>query len=329
MKQALLIFTAIPMSAIGGILALLIRDMPFSISAGIGFIALFGVAVLNGIVLIGTFNNLEKDGMTNVFQRVFEGTKARLRPVLMTAAVASFGFLPMAISTSAGAEVQKPLATVVIGGLVTATFLTLFVLPLLYIIFSTTKINIKKRKMKPLATIVVIGFLLVGGFANAQTNQQLTLDQATELALTNNQNLKSRNLDISSTEALKKTANEMPKLGFDAQLGQYNSPKFDQSFSISQNIPFPTLFKARKELIQQQIKGKELEKEVSINEMVRQIRTFYRQIEYLKNNEQQLKELDKLYQDFIRIATVRYNAGDIKKIEITNNTTYIFGITFS
>jgi len=321
MKQALLIFTAIPMSAIGGILALLIRDMPFSISAGIGFIALFGVAVLNGIVLIGTFNNLEKDGMTNVFQRVFEGTKARLRPVLMTAAVASFGFLPMAISTSAGAEVQKPLATVVIGGLVTATFLTLFVLPLLYIIFSTTKINIKKRKMKPLATIVVIGFLLVGGFANAQTNQQLTLDQATELALTNNQNLKSRNLDISSTEALKKTANEMPKLGFDAQLGQYNSPKFDQSFSISQNIPFPTLFKARKELIQQQIKGKELEKEVSINEMVRQIRTFYRQIEYLKNNEQQLKELDKLYQDFIRIATVRYNAGDIKKIEINTAET--------
>lgn len=321
MKQALLIFTAIPMSAIGGILALLIRDMPFSISAGIGFIALFGVAVLNGIVLIGTFNNLEKEGMTNVFQRVFEGTKDRLRPVLMTAAVASFGFLPMAISTSAGAEVQKPLATVVIGGLVTATFLTLFVLPLLYIIFSTTKINIKKRKMKLLATIVVIGFLLVGGFANAQTTQQLTLDQATELALTNNQNLKSRNLDISSTEALKKTANELPKLLFDAQLGQYNSPKFDQSFSISQNIPFPTLFKARKELIQQKIKGKELEKEVSINEMVRQIRTYYRQIEYLKNNEQQLKELDKLYQDFIRIATVRYNAGDIKKIEINTAET--------
>jgi cobalt-zinc-cadmium resistance protein CzcA len=97
-KQAALIFTAIPMSAIGGVFALLIRDMPFSISAGIGFIALF-VAVLNGIVLIGTFNQLEKEGETNIIKRVIEGTKTRLRPVLMTATVASLGFLPMAIST--------------------------------------------------------------------------------------------------------------------------------------------------------------------------------------------------------------------------------------
>jgi cobalt-zinc-cadmium resistance protein CzcA len=136
-KQAGLIFTAIPMSAIGGIFALLLRGMPFSISAGIGFIALFGVAVLNGIVLIGTFNQLEKEGWSDIVKRVIEGTKIRLRPVLMTATVASFGFLPMALSSSAGAEVQKPLATVVIGGLLTATFLTLFVLPLLYIIFNT------------------------------------------------------------------------------------------------------------------------------------------------------------------------------------------------
>lgn len=139
MKQAALIFTAIPMSAIGGVFALLLRDMPFSISAGIGFIALFGVAVLNGIVLIGTFNQLEKEGWKEIIPRVIEGTKIRLRPVLMTATVASFGFLPMALSYSAGAEVQRPLATVVIGGLITATFLTLFVLPLLYIIFNNKK----------------------------------------------------------------------------------------------------------------------------------------------------------------------------------------------
>lgn len=138
-KQAALIFTAIPMSAIGGVLALLIRGMPFSISAGIGFIALFGVAVLNGIVLIGTFNLLEKEGEHNILKRVVTGAKERLRPVLMTAAVASLGFLPMAISTNAGAEVQKPLATVVIGGLITATALTLFVLPMLYIIFNSKK----------------------------------------------------------------------------------------------------------------------------------------------------------------------------------------------
>ena len=135
MKDALLIYTAIPMSAIGGVFALLLRGMPFSISAGVGFIALFGVAVLNGIVLISTFNQLEKEGIKDIIQRVLEGTKIRLRPVLMTATVASLGFIPMALSSGAGAEVQKPLATVVIGGLITATFLTLVVLPLLYIIF--------------------------------------------------------------------------------------------------------------------------------------------------------------------------------------------------
>ncbi len=116
-SQAALIFAAIPLSAIGGILALELRGMPFSISAGIGFIALFGVAVLNGIVLIGYFNELKKEGWDDVRARIIEGTKVRLRPVIMTASVASLGFLPMALSTSGGAEVQRPLATVVIGGL--------------------------------------------------------------------------------------------------------------------------------------------------------------------------------------------------------------------
>ncbi len=134
-KQGLLIFTAIPLSAIGGIFALYLRGMPFSISAGIGFIALFGVSVLNGIVLINEFNRLKKDGINNLYKRILKGTNMRLRPVLMTAAVASFGFLPMALSNSPGAEVQKPLATVVIGGLITATLLTLIVLPILYIFF--------------------------------------------------------------------------------------------------------------------------------------------------------------------------------------------------
>ncbi|MDR2474420.1 MAG: efflux RND transporter permease subunit, partial [Bacteroidales bacterium] len=131
-KLALLIFTAVPLSAIGGVVALWLRDMPFSISAGVGFIALFGVAVLNGIVLTGQFNQLKKSGVTDVYQRVRIGTQKRLRPVLITALVASLGFLPMALSTSAGSEVQKPLASVVIGGLITATLLTLIVLPALY-----------------------------------------------------------------------------------------------------------------------------------------------------------------------------------------------------
>lgn len=143
-KQSLLIFTAIPLSAIGGIFALWIRGMPFSISAGVGFIALFGVSVLNGIVLIAYFNQLKKEGMSDIFERIKEGTKVRLRPVILTASVASLGFLPMAISSSAGAEVQKPLATVVIGGLLTATILTLIVLPILYYYFEK---GFKKNKL--------------------------------------------------------------------------------------------------------------------------------------------------------------------------------------
>ncbi len=134
-KESILIFTAIPMAAIGGVVALLLRGMPFSISAGVGFIALFGVAVLNGIVLIAEFNRLAKEGISDLKEIVLKGTEIRLRPVLMTATVASLGFLPMALATSAGAEVQKPLATVVIGGLLSSTVLTLIVLPCLYITF--------------------------------------------------------------------------------------------------------------------------------------------------------------------------------------------------
>ena len=319
-KQAALIFTAIPMSAIGGIFALLIRDMPFSISAGIGFIALFGVAVLNGIVLIGTFNQLEQDGETDILKRVFEGTKTRLRPVLMTAAVASLGFLPMAISTGAGAEVQKPLATVVIGGLITATFLTLFVLPMLYIIFNT-KFKRNHFKIKPLTTIVIFGFLSFGQILNAQTTKTISVEQATEMALSNNYSIQSKDLDIKVSEALKPTANELPKMNFSAQLGQYNSPKFDQSFSISQSIPFPTLFKARKNLIIEEIKAKQISKEITANELAKQVRTYFYQIEYLHFNQTKLMKLGSLYQDFIRIATVRFNAGDIKKIEISTAET--------
>ena len=144
-KYALLIFTAIPMAAIGGVFALLIRGMPFSISAGVGFIALFGVAVLNGIVLIAEFNRLRQQGAADINSVILEGTKIRLRPVLMTAAVASLGFLPMALATTAGAEVQKPLATVVIGGLISSTILTLLVLPCLYVYFE----RVGKKRIKP------------------------------------------------------------------------------------------------------------------------------------------------------------------------------------
>jgi cobalt-zinc-cadmium resistance protein CzcA len=130
-RQALLVYTGVPLAVTGGVVALWLRSMPFSISAAVGFIALSGVAVLNGVVMISYFNQLRERGLDSR-SAVFEGSLTRLRPVLMTAAVAAFGFIPMALSTSAGAEVQRPLATVVIGGILSSTFLTLIVLPVLY-----------------------------------------------------------------------------------------------------------------------------------------------------------------------------------------------------
>ena len=134
-RETLLVFTAIPLSAVGGILLLWIRGMPFSISAGVGFIALFGIAVLNGIVLIEHLKELKHAGMKHIDDLILKGTVNRLRPVTLTATAAAMGFLPMAISSSAGAEVQRPLATVVIGGLFTATLLTMVVLPILFKMF--------------------------------------------------------------------------------------------------------------------------------------------------------------------------------------------------
>ena len=131
MKQAALVFTGIPFAITGGIPALFFRGMPFSVSAGIGFIALFGVAVLNGVVLVTFINEIRAQGQP-VETATVKGALTRLRPVLMTATVAGIGFLPMALAHGAGAEVQKPLATVVIGGLITSILLTLFVLPTLY-----------------------------------------------------------------------------------------------------------------------------------------------------------------------------------------------------
>lgn len=144
-RETFLIFSSIPLAAIGGVFALWFRNMPFSISAGVGFIALFGVAVLNGIVLISEFNRLKKEGSDNdLFEIVLKGTSVRLRPVLMTALVASLGFLPMALSQTSGAEVQRPLATVVIGGLISATLLTLVVLPVLYTFFEKKPVHHEK-----------------------------------------------------------------------------------------------------------------------------------------------------------------------------------------
>ena len=193
---ALLIYTAIPLSSIGGIWALHLRDMPLSISAGVGFIALFGVAVLNGIVLIGYFNQLKKEGMTNTLSIIRKGAGVRLRPVIMTALVASLGFLPMALSHSAGAEVQRPLATVVIGGLISATFLTLIILPILYAL-------VNRMKLKGSKTINVVIFLIICGTGSLSAqNPTRSLTDGLQALETNQTLITSRDARVSSIDAL-------------------------------------------------------------------------------------------------------------------------------
>ncbi|HEY0262798.1 MAG TPA: efflux RND transporter permease subunit, partial [Chitinophagales bacterium] len=250
-KQGLLIYSAIPLSAIGGILFLALRGLPFSISAGVGFIALFGVAVLNGIVLLAEFNRLKESSKIknqkskmdedNLREIVLEGTRNRLRPVLMTAFVASLGFLPMALSNGAGAEVQRPLATVVIGGLFVATLLTLFVLPVLYILFEKTNNKQQAISNKKMLSICL---LLIANCSFSQT--PISLQEATDIALKNNLQVKNGKLNAEYQKKLKGTAINIPQTMISAQYGQYNSIYSDNGFNISQSLNFPTVYAKQK-----------------------------------------------------------------------------------
>ncbi|MBN2681860.1 MAG: efflux RND transporter permease subunit, partial [Bacteroidales bacterium] len=205
-KDAALIFTSIPLATVGGVFLLWARGMPFSVSAGIGFIALFGIAVLNGIVLIEHLKELSSKGITNMRTLIIQAARDRLRPVLLTAGAAAMGFLPMAISTGAGAEVQRPLATVVIGGLFTSTLLTLIALPLLYEIFH----NVKGIKLFPFKLIrnkpcVITIFFLFASPAFAQ-EKELSLNEIVGISLDNNKELKAFSLKIDESIILQSTS---------------------------------------------------------------------------------------------------------------------------
>jgi len=315
-KQAALIFTAIPMSAIGGILALLLRGMPFSISAGIGFIALFGVAVLNGIVLIGTFNQLEKEGITDVLKRVKEGTRIRLRPVLMTAAVASLGFLPMAISTSAGAEVQKPLATVVIGGLVTATFLTLFVLPLLYILLNTRLHFRQPGRGSWRVTGVIVAFLLFKG-QESRAQELMTVQSAIDRALRNNLQYAVNEAETESAGLSVKTALEIPKTAVFVENEDYrpSDSRGIMKIGLSQSIAWPGLYNARKNYLEEQLKYARLNTEVLHASIKRDVRTAYYQLWYLQDRQLLFQRLDSLYSQLLKATDLRVKTGDVAALD--------------
>ncbi|AZA53834.1 MULTISPECIES: CusA/CzcA family heavy metal efflux RND transporter [Chryseobacterium] len=312
MKQAFLIYTAIPLSAIGGVFALAFRGMPFSISAGIGFIALFGVAVLNGIVLISEFNRLRKEGKTDLREIVLEGTKVRLRPVLMTAFVASLGFLPMALSTGEGAEVQKPLATVVIGGLMVATFLTLFVLPILYIMIEKKKFTFKIKTGKTL----LLAFLFAGALSlNAQSS--ISLKEATEIALQHNLSVKSEKLRSDYNKLLIKSSAIIPATNASAEIGQINSFYSDVRLGVSQSVNFPKVYSANKNLLTEVWKNSVLSVGVKEKQLRKNVAQVYYNMVYLLQKKSLLQENDKLYAEFLNKANLRFKVGESNVLEQT------------
>ncbi len=309
-KHSLLIYTAIPLSAIGGIFFLAMRGMPFSISAGIGFIALFGVAVLNGIVLITAFNRLKKEGGLDLKQIVIEGTKLRLRPVLMTACVASLGFLPMALSNGAGAEVQRPLATVVIGGLLLATLLTLFVLPILYLFFENGF-----GKMKPTNTMVIL--LIVSVCSTWSLNAQTTISKqgAIDSALKNNWSIKNEKLKTEYQKKLIKTALNFSPTVITGEYGQMNSSFADNRIGISQAFSFPTVYSQQKQVLEAEWQSALFNLSIKEKDIKKRVEYLFYSYRYVQQKEKLLLKNDSLYQNFYSKAKLRLETGESNLLE--------------
>jgi heavy metal efflux system protein len=317
-KQSLLIFSAVPLAAIGGVFALWISGMNFSISAGVGFIALFGVAVLNGIVLIAEFNRLESEGITDITERVIKGLRIRLRSIIMTGAAPSLGFLPMVISTSAGAEVQRPLATVVIGGLISATFLTLVILPVFYIYFSTFKFRFryKRKTITTLSILLLFSATPYLNSASAQQARRISHQEAVKMAGDNNLNIRSSAYLLDEQNVLKGAAWDIPKTAIDEQYGRFNSYSKDNSFTISQSMAFPTVYTNQHKLAVAGIKSSEWELKGAQLEIATRVKQAYWQLVYLISKQKLLNYQDSLFSGFLRAAELRARTGETNRLEM-------------
>lgn len=322
-KEALIIYSAIPLSAIGGVVLLYLRDLPFSISAGVGFIALFGIAVLNGIVLIEEFKELKAHGISDINERILRGTKNRLRPVLLTASAAALGFLPMAISTSAGAEVQRPLATVVVGGLISATLLTLIVLPVLYAIFDRKLIKPfpqsyrtsgGKTQVNTLAIALILS-LPVLSFGQTTT---LSVDEAVELAISNNLGLKASTQRIEQSRQLIKSGRDIEKTDFffsrddnnlDADNNPLNVVGFGQTFKL------PSVYKAQEKVLEQKYELTKDQFGIETYRITKEVHKVYFEIVYTQQMIEHYKTLDSLYTDVEYAATRKFAQGESNYLE--------------
>jgi len=320
-KQTTMIYIAIPLAAIGGVFSLWLRDMPFSISAGVGFIVLFGVAVLNGLVLISAFNELKEDGIANINERIMEGSKRRIRPILLTALTDILGFMPMAISNSAGAEVQRPLATVVIGGLVTSTILTLFILPILYRWMENRKKSINVNKNLVAGMVVVAVLLSTTSALQAQEikhkNPEISREKAVNLALQNYPLLKNENREIARAQALKLSAWDLGQTQIftggeeiSDSRGIYTTAGFQQ-----QNIDILGIF-PKKKLTREQIDFAEESFDLSQLQVSREVRKAWTEAFSVKRRYQLYRRLDSLYSKLKRAVDLRYEVEASSRLEM-------------
>ena len=324
-KQTMMIYIAIPFAAVGGIFSLYLRDMPFSISAGVGFIVLFGVAVLNGLVLISGFNELKAEGKFSLKDIIVKGSIRRIRPILLTASTDILGFLPMAISTSAGAEVQRPLATVVIGGMMTATLLTLIVLPILYKWIESPKNKVKPFKMKPAIAML---FLFVGLGLTQKVNAQdttFTLQQAIELAKKEHPDIKLSQLEIDKQHVLKTTAYDFGTTSIytgkeevgNGAVGIHNKIGFEQNDIDIFSIP------TKVNLANSKIKLAAISKELTEKELVRNVSLAWYKVLFAKRNKNLYQQMDSLYANFEKAAALKFKTQQTSKIEyIAASTKY-------
>ncbi|MDX1351118.1 MAG: efflux RND transporter permease subunit, partial [Putridiphycobacter sp.] len=329
--QTLMIYIAIPMATIGGVVALWLRDMPFSISAGVGFIVLFGVAVLNGLVMISGLNELKEEGVTNLKERILEGTKRRIRPIMLTAFTDVLGFLPMAVSASAGAEVQRPLATVVIGGLLTSTLLTLFVLPILYHWVENKSFRLKPNKKIVSATAVLVLMLVFSTRSNAQqitdTLPKISLNEAVALSKKNYPLLKQKQLEVTKQENLKSTAYDFGSTqiftgGEEVKdgTGIYTTVGVGQSnmdvFGIG----------AKRKLQQQRIELSQKALQLSELEVELEVKKAWAKCYQSMRNFQLYKELDSIYGNFEQAVTLNFEVEAISKLEYSAAKNQVFQI---
>ncbi|MFA0965046.1 CusA/CzcA family heavy metal efflux RND transporter [Roseivirga sp. BDSF3-8] len=318
-KQSLMIYMAIPLAAIGGIISLWLRDMPFSISAGVGFIVLFGVAVLNGLVLISSWNELKEEGMTDLDSRIKKGALRRVRPILLTALTDILGFLPMALSSSAGAEVQQPLATVVIGGLITSTLLTLFVLPVLY--RWTEKRSFSLGRQGAAVSILLFAILILSPLSPANAQQaeplpELTIEEALDRALTSYPRLQASGKEIEKQEALTKTAIDLGRTQiFTAgeEIGDNGNGVYTIIGIQQQQIDLFGIGPARK-VSKERVALAEKAYALDRLQLEQEVREAFANTLVARRTFELYEALDSLYRNFEKSARLRYEVEETSKL---------------